>query len=251
MHCSEVSRAQFAQDGYIWLRQLFTTTEMRQFADRLAVALDEDQHTSVLRSKGRVYGSRNLLEVVPDVVWLLCRLPLQAFVTDVLGSEAGLVRALFFDKPPDRTWSLPWHKDRTIAVRRNDLPSSQFQNPTSKAGVPHVEASDDVLAQMLTIRIHLDPMTKSNGPLSVMPGSHRAMDEPPRSPQQLHAAAGDVLAMRPLLTHASVVSKPGTVLHRRIIHFEMAAGDMLPDGYAWHTFLRLQDLASATEGGKP
>src|SRR6266404_493411 len=91
----------------------------------------------------------------------------------VLGPDFGLVRVLFFDKPPGGSWSLPAHKDLTIAVRDNRLPSRHFRNPTRKAGVPHVEAPRELLDKMLTARIHLDDVTAENGPLKVIPGSHR------------------------------------------------------------------------------
>ena len=38
-----------------------------------------------------------------------------------LGPGLGLVRVLYFDKPPGQSWALPWHKDLTIAVRANRL----------------------------------------------------------------------------------------------------------------------------------
>src|SRR6185437_14142607 len=74
----------------------------------------------------------------------------------ILGPKFGLVRILFFDKPPRQTWALPWHKDLTVAVRDNRLPSQHFAKPTRKAGVPHVEAPQAILESMLTARIHLD-----------------------------------------------------------------------------------------------
>jgi ectoine hydroxylase-related dioxygenase (phytanoyl-CoA dioxygenase family) len=108
-----------------------------------------------------------------------------------------------------------------------------------KAGVPHVEAPDEVLRQMLTLRIHLDEVTAENGPLQVLPGTHtgRCAATPFRPPVTILADAGDVLAMRPLLSHASGVSQPGNSRHRRVVHLEFAAQRELSDGYRWHQFL--------------
>jgi hypothetical protein len=195
---------------------------------------------SWLESRGVVYAARNLL-AGPPVIANLWRTPaLIELLSRVLGPEFGIVRGLYFDKPPERSWSLPWHKDLSIAVVDNSLPSERFSNPTLKAGVPHVVAPADVLERMLTLRIHLDDATDENGPLQVIPGSHHAANEasvdmPP--PVTIYAKCGDVLAMRPLLSHASGNSVSGTKLHRRIVHFEFASSDLLPDGYAWHTFL--------------
>lgn len=227
----------FAQHGYVMLPAVFSACDMESLAERLSAALEERSNASILRSRGRTYGSRNLLETFPEIVAVLRRPALQRFVTAILGPDAGMVRALFFDKPPDRSWSLPWHKDRTIAVKQNDLASALFQKPTMKAGVPHVEAPESVLERMLTIRIHLDAMTETNGPLFVMPGSHRESDPQPLPPVEVHANVGDVLAMRPLLSHSSTVSQPGTSSHRRVIHIETAASAELPDGYEWYSYI--------------
>jgi len=35
-----------------------------------------------------------------------------------LGGEPRLVRALFFDKTPERNWSVGWHQDRTVALEK-------------------------------------------------------------------------------------------------------------------------------------
>ena len=53
----------------------------------------------------------------------------------------------------------------------------------------------------------------------------------------IHAKAGDVLAMRPLISHSSGALKPGTQRHRRILHLEFAALARLPDGMQWHEFV--------------
>ena len=84
---------------------------------------------------------------------------------------------------------------------------------------------------MLTLRIHLDDMTEENGPLHVLPGSHHTKEDTTHtaSGQPIHLRGGDVFAMRPLLTHSSTCSRPGTTLHRRILHLEFAAHAQLPD----------------------
>lgn len=158
---------------------------------------------------------------------------------DQLGTQAGLVRVLYFDKPPDRSWSLPWHKDLTIAVKDNQLPAGPFSHPTTKAGVAHVEASTPILQNMLTLRLHLDDVDESNGPLSVAVGSHlsgkSAGDQ--GTIQKVIVSRGDLLAIRPLVAHSSQASAPGNQRHRRILHFEFAGDPQLPAGFQWHTFI--------------
>lgn len=190
---------------------------------------------------GSISGARNLLRIWPDVVNLARRPGLLDPLREVLGRDAGVVRGLFFDKPPGRGWALPWHKDYNVAVRAHGK-LGRFTKPTTKARVPHVEAPADLLGRMLTARIHLDDMTDENGPLRVIPGSHRSYrtgGECPSSPVVLRCRAGDVLLMRPLLTHASSHCDPATTRHRRVIHLECAPSPVLPDRYEWHDFVSL------------
>ena len=49
---------------------------------------------------------------------------------------------------------------------------------SNKAGVTHVQPPLGVLQQMLTVRLHLDDCLDDNGPLRVVPGSHRTILRP-------------------------------------------------------------------------
>ena len=227
------------QRGYTLLTRVIGPEDCGGLIERLTNALNSDA-ASVLRSRGETYGSRDLISLLPEVCEIPRRSTLEAFVTAVLGSQAGLVRVLYFDKPPNRGWSLPWHKDDTIAVKDNRLPSAIFRRPTLKSGIPHVNAPESLLRKMLTMRLHLDPMTSENGPLSVIPGSHASDSPGLGSYVEIHAAAGDVLVMRPLLTHASSQPKEGTTSHRRIIHFELAESPHLDDGFQCYNFYPIQ-----------
>lgn len=98
--------------------------------------------------------------------------PVRSLAVERLGSGCRAVRAIVFDKSVDTNWSLAWHQDRTIAVvQRRDVPG--FGPWTVKAGMLHVAPSPEILASMLTMRIHLDPVPDTNAPLLIAPGSHR------------------------------------------------------------------------------
>src|SRR5207244_4348167 len=99
---------------------------------------------------------------------------------------------------------------------------------------PHVEAPKRLLANMLTVRIHLDDMMEENGPLKVIPGSHRGLET--HVPQSIFSKAGDVLLIRPLVSHCSAGSHPQTHRHRRVLHLEFANARPLPDGFVWHDY---------------
>jgi hypothetical protein len=225
------------REGFALLQRVYSAAECAALVAGLEQALANcsDDAAALRRRGGSLYGARNVLQWFPAAREMWRRQPLTELLRDVLGPDVRLVRGLYFDKPPTATWSLPWHRDLTIAVRDNSLPSTRFTHPTRKAGVPHVEAPREVLEQMLTLRIHLDPAVPENGPLQVLPGSHRVENPDPSRfvPQPILSAAGDVLAMRPLLSHCSGASQPGTLLHRRVLHLEFTGLEQLPDGYEW------------------
>jgi hypothetical protein len=72
----------------------------------------------------------------------------------------------------------------------------------------------------------------------VLPGSHRGGKDAGASGNEVRilCGRGDVLLMRPLLSHCSGHSAAGTTRHRRVLHLEFSGVRDLPDGYAWHTF---------------
>jgi len=227
--------------GFCLLPQAVEPGLVTRLLERCRAALTTTAEDGLARSsRGHVYAARNLLDVIPEVKTCWRSGVLLETLREVLGQRFGLVRVLFFDKPPDRTWALTWHKDTAIAVSDNSLPTSHFSRPTVKAGVPHVIASDEILRRMLTLRIHLDDVTDENGPLQVVPGSQRSKSDEGAGLDAvvaIQATAGDVLAMRPLISHSSGASHPGTTRHRRILHLEFAADEQLPDGYRWHDFV--------------
>lgn len=232
--------SQLERLGYCLLPSAIAVDMAEQLRQICAQTLEENTDGILAKSsRGHIYAARNLIDTIPEIRSCWKSGPMYDFLVEVLGPNFGLVRALFFDKPPDRTWALAWHKDTAIAVAENTVTSSKFSRPTVKAGVPHVIACDEILRQMLTMRIHLDEVTDENGPLRVIPASHHSSDSVGwgvEKAETVHAAVGDVLAMRPLITHGSGSSMPGTTRHRRILHLEFASMSQLPDNYRWYRF---------------
>jgi hypothetical protein len=173
---------------------------------------------------------------MPDLPPLLG--PADTVAKAVLGPLARPVRALFFDKNPERNWSLGWHQDRTVALReRRD--TAGFTAWTVKSGIHHAVPPQPILERMLTLRIHLDDVDEDNSPLLVSPGSQRlgriAEPEIPAAVARLGvvpclAAAGDLWAYRSLILHAS--ERARRPARRRVLQLSYSP-DRLPGGLDW------------------
>ncbi len=217
----DATKRQVESDGYA----LVHGCVCEETVQALERALDANQH-----------GIRNLLsnQIVHTIaVSREVRKP----VASVLGDECFAVRGIFFNKSPRANWKVTWHQDCVIAVRER-LDIEGWGQWSSKANVIHVRPALAVLQQMLAIRIHLDDCGEDNGPLRVIPGSHRdgiLSDAEIQNRSKESAAActvlrGDAILMRPLLLHSSPpATKPS---NRRVVHLEFAATE-LPHGAEW------------------
>lgn len=201
--------------------------------DRLAERL-----TPLFQTNRGYGGVRNLLELVPEVCELSRSKPIRDVAESILGTECFAVRSVFFDKTPQTNWKVTWHQDLTIAVQRR-IEVNGFEPWTEKAGIPHVQPPITILERMLAVRVHLDDCMDENGPVRVLPGSHKSARLSPKEIEQWKTQVepvaclvprGGILVFRPLILHASSpAQQPG---HRRVIHLEFAAED-LPGGLEW------------------
>jgi ectoine hydroxylase-related dioxygenase (phytanoyl-CoA dioxygenase family) len=191
------------------------------------------------RSAGTRPGMRNLFETQPAVHRLARSAEVRRLVEAVLGPRCFAVQAFLFDKSPKANWKVAWHQDLTIAVRERQSVHG-YTAWSEKKGVVHVQPPVAILARMLAVRVHLDDCGPDNGPLRVLPGSHRGgrfdATAIERWKTQAHEVpcvvrTGDLLLMRPLLLHAS--SSARVVSQRRVVHLVFAA-ERLPGNLDWH-----------------
>jgi ectoine hydroxylase-related dioxygenase (phytanoyl-CoA dioxygenase family) len=184
-------------------------------------------------------GVRNLLDVSPAVRALAAGPAVRTAAEAVLGPECFAVRAILFDKTAGANWKVVWHQDLTVAVRERASVAG-FGPWSEKGGVPHVQPPAELLERMLAVRVHLDDCGAENGPVRVIPGSHRAGRLSPAAVDAWRAGAepvdclaerGAILAFRPLILHAS--SPAAAPAHRRVVHLEFAAEE-LPAPLEWH-----------------
>jgi hypothetical protein len=148
------------------------------------------------------------------------------------------VRAVLFDKTSSRNWALGWHQDRTICVKSR-CNEAGYGPWTIKNGMVHVEPPFDLLARMMTVRIHLDAVPNENAPLLIAPGSHLRGRIPVSEIEAVVAQcgsfaclaeSGDIWIYATTILHASARSTQDG--RRRVLQVDYSP-DNLPDPMAW------------------
>ncbi len=197
------------RDGFAVIPELLSADDVAFWADRFSEPVRA--------------GRRNLLDD-PEVRRLSDDPRIHRFVGD-----ARVVRGILFDKTPEANWAVPPHQDLNIALAER-YEVDGFGPWSSKSDVVHAIPPIEILLGMITIRIGIDPCGSDNGPLRVVPGTHRGKipeADLPSGPfvDCTHDAGGAVL-MRPLIVHASL--RAAKANRRRVIHLEYASIDLPP-----------------------
>jgi hypothetical protein len=152
-----------------------------------------------------------------------------------LGSGAMPFRATLFDKSPISNWLVVWHQDTALPLRER-IEAEGWGPWSLKDGVIYAHAPARALNQVLALRVHLDDSTEENGPLRVLPATHKLgvlsddaiHDLAARlEPVDCVVGMGGILAMRPLIAHAS--SKSLSDRPRRVLHIEYASSRVIED----------------------
>src|ERR1051325_2746543 len=97
---------QIAAAGFAMVPNVCTAGEVDQLLAELTSALAEPG-AAVLERDGVIYAARNVLQTWPGSALAWRREPVISLLRQILGPSFGLVRALYFDKPPMQSWSLP------------------------------------------------------------------------------------------------------------------------------------------------
>jgi ectoine hydroxylase-related dioxygenase (phytanoyl-CoA dioxygenase family) len=212
------------QDGFTILPEPFAPSLL----DQLLRDIDRE---APRRSRA---GIRHALALEPVAAFARQRI-LKEIACEVLGPDAFPFRVTLFDKSPASNWLVVWHQDTALPFReRIDLPG---WGPWSvKDGIPYAHAPAAALRQVVALRVHLDESDFTNGPLRVLPGTHKQSvlsDDEIRdlakriTPVDCVVRRGGILAMKPLIVHAS--SKSHSEMPRRVMHIEYAASPLIAE----------------------
>jgi ectoine hydroxylase-related dioxygenase (phytanoyl-CoA dioxygenase family) len=180
-------------------------------------------------------GARHLMNR-PAVSAVAADSRMVAIAGRFLGETVIPYKATLFDKSPARNWLVAWHQDTALPLfERREIP--EWGPWSTKAGVTYALAPASALAQVVALRLRQDDSRPENGPLRVLPGTHALglLTESAIARLTTEVSAGDctvpaggVVAMRPLIVHAS--SKAEGDLPRRVLHIEYSRSLDLGNG---------------------
>jgi ectoine hydroxylase-related dioxygenase (phytanoyl-CoA dioxygenase family) len=221
-----MTASRFDEDGFVIVPGILTASECAAAADGILIANGAGGTRSLLAQQ----WCRDLAD----------RVRAHPALASVIGAGMVAVQCTYFEKSAERNWLVPPHQDLSIPVsaRVND---PALRGWSEKEGALFVRAPEAVLALMVAVRLHLDNCAAEDGPLRVVPGSHRRGILKDDEALALRAASseitctaepGSALVLRPLLLHAS--SKGSGTSRRRVLHI-VYGPQQLPHGLEWGT----------------
>jgi len=215
----------FEDDGFAILPSILTDP------------MREEVSSSLARISSKGIGSRSLLEL-PWCVELSQEIRKHRFIAALLPDTAVAVQCTYFEKSQDRNWLVPIHQDLSIPVAEK-VDNPALMGWSEKQGSVFVQPPATVLQDLLAVRLHVDECGADDGPIRVVPGSHRfgrlSNEDAIKKRREIGdfvctVERGGVLLMQPLLLHAS--SKSHGHSRRRVLHFVFGPS-VLPFGLRW------------------
>lgn len=236
---------QLVKDGFAVTKDVFSDDEI---ASILAAIESIDTSKPAFRKRADLFAIRRFLHEVPAAVPILFTERFQSCLHDFFGRDYFLVKSIYFDKPAQSNWFVPYHQDLTVSVDRKANVDG-FGPWTVKQNQFAVQPPLPVLEANFTVRIHLDDADENNGALWVIPGSHtKGVYRPEHIDWSVETEAvcpvprGGVMIMRPLLLHAS--SRTTNHKRRRVIHLEFS-NQQLPPPLQWSERLNALPVGDA------
>ncbi|MFT3947356.1 MAG: phytanoyl-CoA dioxygenase family protein [Agriterribacter sp.] len=222
-----------SENGFTTITCVYTKEEVQYI---LSVIDKADKSNETFRKSNDVFAIRQFLKEIPDVIQLIFNDKLKHIITALFGNNYFAVKSIYFDKPENSNWYVPYHQDLTISVDKK-ISLEHFVPWTIKYNQFAVQPPLEYLENIFTIRIHLDDTDENNGALKVIPKSHlkglyrlETINWSKEKEAICNVPEGGIMVMKPLLLHSSgrTINKQ----RRRVIHIEFADKE-LPETLQW------------------
>lgn len=227
------AKKEIKENGFSILDDIYSDTEIQQL---LTVIEDADTSGETFRKSENLFAIRQFLKEIPETLPLIFNDKLRHIIHEIFGENYYVVKSIYFDKPGESNWFVPYHQDLTISVAEKKE-TGGFGPWTIKQGQFAVHPPLDFLENIFTIRIHLDEANNNNGALKVVDNSHskgiyrpETIDWQTETEVTCNVPKGGIMLMKPLLLHSS--GRTTNNARRRVIHIEFSSKE-LPAGLQW------------------
>jgi ectoine hydroxylase-related dioxygenase (phytanoyl-CoA dioxygenase family) len=226
-------KKELINNGFSILDDVYSTSEIEEIIK--CIENQKKEGETFLKST-ELFAIRQLLNTIPNLKKLLFNKNLIELLSTLFDSTFFLTKAIYFDKPKESNWFVPYHQDISISVNKK-LNLKGYKNWTFKKGQYGVQPPNKILEDTITVRVHLDKTDSNNGALKVIPNSHlngviriNSNEFNTNNEQFCEVEKGGIMLMKPLLFHAS--NRSDNSNKRRVIHLEFNKRD-LPDPLEW------------------
>ena len=223
--------------GYTQLNFVYTQREIR----RIKLEINKyDKEVSIKQPR-----SQFILKTLPSLKNILINHNLLKIIHSI-DKEAFIVRSVLFDSKYSQEVDEKWRQSKDInTIIQND--NHKLIDDTQTDQLQLTEADENLLRKMFIIRIYLDDISLKNGPLKLIPGSHKKVLSENEvqtitdnsTPVISDIPAGGIQILKPLLlvSNSLAVSQK----RRRILQLEFSSVE-LKDGFNWYERKRLDDF---------
>lgn len=182
------------------------------------------------RRQHDLFAIRQVLIEIPGLLPLVMNTKMQELVNQLTGAQSTIIKSIYFNKPAASNWFVAYHQDLMLNVEERHE-TAGYGPWINRSGQIAVQPPASLLAQVFTLRIHLDDTDAGNGALKVIPGTHtlgviRAEGIDRSQEVVCEVPAGGVMLMQPLLMHAS--GRSSEQRPRRVIHIELTNASLAP-----------------------
>ena len=214
------NKAALEENGFSIIENFYSEKERLEILSLLELETSKDYS-----STKNLFAIRQVIKQIPKLKQVLFNTKFKKLISELNEGKYFLTKAIFFDKPKNSNWFVPFHQDLSISVKEKyDI--DEYINWTHKKNQYGVQAPIKILEDTITIRIHLDDTNKENGALKVIPKSHlngiirkNSVHWNIENEHIGEVKTNGIMLMKPLLLHASNRTMNGN--QRRVIHLEL------------------------------
>ncbi|AFM02582.1 Phytanoyl-CoA dioxygenase (PhyH) [Bernardetia litoralis DSM 6794] len=156
---------ELSENGFTIFPSIYSSDEIRKITDFIAKI---DTTKSTVRKSVDLFAIRQFLKDNSEISKLVFTKNFKSIFQGFAGNDFFVVKSIYFDKPQNSNWYVPYHQDLTISVDRK-IELKGFNYWTVKQNQFAVQPPLQILENIVTIRIHLDETNENNGALRVIP----------------------------------------------------------------------------------